>query len=61
MQLKIFNKELFLPGIVLGVVERVEEDTLPLPGSQPCLDEGACLTQCSCEPRHAGSPKTDKS
>ena len=31
----------------------------PLHGSQPCPDEGACITQWNYEPRHAGTPETD--
>ena len=40
MQLKTFNKELFLPSIVLGVVERVEEDTLLFLDHNPVLTKG---------------------
>ena len=33
----------------------------PLHGSQPCGDKGACITQWSYEPYHAGPPKMNKS
>ena len=33
----------------------------PLHGSDPCCGKGACITQCSYEPHHAGPPKMDGS
>ena len=30
-------------------------------GSEPCCGKGACITQCSYEPHHAGPPKIDGS
>ena len=33
----------------------------PLHGLEPCCGKGACITQCSYEPHHAGPPKIDRS